>query len=176
MQINKKERQSVVRSPQGTSNTDNCAAGGREDKDDLDTFRKRNIATRTDNNEDSRGTNIQSCAGEGKRKGTSREVPQLGKGCTQSVHHLSGLGKATCQCWGPIGCMTVLGRKSILGAGLFLGERSILGTRPFLERKTYFWSTCNKWKENKTQKKKEKEHAVGKTMWRACRHAKLCQG
>jgi uncharacterized membrane-anchored protein YhcB (DUF1043 family) len=45
-----------------------------------------------DNNADSRGANRQSCADEGKRKGTSREVPQFGKGCTGSVHHLSGSG------------------------------------------------------------------------------------
>jgi hypothetical protein len=43
-------------------------------------------------------------------------------------------------CW----CRHILGRKSILGAGLFLGEISVLGTCPFLERKTYFWSACSR--------------------------------
>jgi hypothetical protein len=124
-----------------------------------------NITTRTDNNTDSRGANRQSCTGEGKRKGTSREVPQLGKGCTGSVHHLSGSGRATCQCWGPIGHRPILGRKSILGTGLFLGERSVLGTCPFLERKTYFWSMRNRWQESKHAKKEGKEHAGGKATW-----------
>jgi hypothetical protein len=54
--------------------------------------RGHNINAGGDNNAVSGGANRKSCADEGKRKGTSRKVPQFGQGSTRSVHHLSGSG------------------------------------------------------------------------------------
>jgi hypothetical protein len=65
-------------------------------------------------------------------KGTSKEVTHFGKCGTWSAHHLSGLGRATCKCWGPVGRMPILGRKYIVGAGLFFEKDLCWG-------KTYFW-------------------------------------
>ena len=62
-------------------------------------------------------------------KGTSKEVPQFGKGGTMNVYHLSGSRRATCQCWGPVGPRPILRRKSILGASLFL-EKDMFWERP----------------------------------------------
>jgi hypothetical protein len=56
-----------------------------------------------------------------------RKVSRLGKGCTGSTHHLSGLGQATCQCWGPVGRKPILRRKYIFDAGLFLEKNLIWG-------------------------------------------------
>jgi hypothetical protein len=47
------------------------------------------------------------------------------------VHHLSGSGLATCQCWWPIRNKPILTRNSILGAGLFVEKDMFWG-------KTYF--------------------------------------
>jgi hypothetical protein len=92
MQTNKQERQTQLEPLQEQETQDDCAAGGREDEYGTGTVRGCNINTGGDNNADSRGANRKSCADEGKRKGTSREVPQFGKGCTGSMHHLSGSG------------------------------------------------------------------------------------
>jgi hypothetical protein len=46
-----------------------------------------------------------------------------------------------------------------------LGEISILGTNLFLEEKVYFWSVCLRRQERSMQRKKQKQHARGKTTW-----------
>jgi hypothetical protein len=45
-----------------------------------------------DNSAVSGSANMKSCADQGKRKGTSRKVPQFGDNSRRSAHHLSGLG------------------------------------------------------------------------------------
>jgi hypothetical protein len=51
------------------------------------------------------------------------------------MHHLSGLGRATCQCWGPVSASLFLEEGSILGADLILKKRSIFGARALGGRK-----------------------------------------
>jgi hypothetical protein len=51
-----------------------------------------NIDAGGDNSAVSGGANRKSCADQGKRKGTSRKVPQFGHNSTRSVHYLSGSG------------------------------------------------------------------------------------
>jgi hypothetical protein len=118
---------SRIGTPPRTSNTDVYAVGGREDKYGIGMVRGRNINAGGVNNVVNGGANRKICVDEGKRKGTNRKVPQFGQGNTRSTHHLSGLGRATCQCWGHVGCRPILRRKDILGANLFLEKISILG-------------------------------------------------
>jgi hypothetical protein len=82
-------------------------------------------------------------AGQGKRKGTHRQVPQPGRGCSGSTHYLGGSGRATCQCWGPV------------------GHRPILRKYPILEGKAQFWRRTTGRKSNTCE---EKPHAKEESM------------
>jgi hypothetical protein len=75
------------------------------------------------------------------------------------------LGRAICQCWGPLGRRPILRRKPIFGENIYF-EKDL-----FLERKTSCWSVHNRWKQRNMHKKKEKQHAGGKTTWHAGRQA-----
>jgi hypothetical protein len=132
--------------------------------------RGRNINAGGVNNVVNGGANRKICVDEGKRKGTNRKVPQFGQGNTRSTHHLSGLGRATCQCWGHVGCRPILRRKSIFCTYLFLEKYLFWG-------KTYFWKerpkfgacaiggkkvACKKLRKRSMQEEKQRGAQEGK--------------
>jgi hypothetical protein len=85
-----------------------------------------------------------------------RKVSQLGRGSSGSMHHLSGSGQATCQCWGHVGHRTILRRKSYFGHMPIFGEGSILRKDLTIGKKDLMLEHKKQVARKEDAKKKEK--------------------
>jgi hypothetical protein len=121
----------------GAGNRGHCAGGRHKEEHGTNSGRVRRDDQRRDCSAGIGRTQGEDRAGSNTSKGAHREVPGDRRRDRRSTQGLGGSGRATCQCWGPVGCRPNQKER------LFLEEKHARGKRQLEGKATHMhaWKT-----------------------------------